>query len=396
MEQILPPESTPKYNTIIGFDETRKSVIRMKCANIECNQTLTRHKSLVTKHSVLTCSRACRKSSYVLEKIEEMNTIKGNINPFRTKEGQRKARDRVRDIYGVDNVFKSEEIKTKIKKTCKDRYGADNPMKSPVIQQKALTTRVERYGIENLTGAVVTSKAKATNLRKYGSEWFFASETGRMTRDNLKSRYGYCDEDVDKMFKSKGITIENLTNKYGCRDIANTVYSNWKEKCKHTEETFVQRYGPERGSSLYNEYRQKMAECRYTRRSKISDEFISSLNETLPSDMVGEAYFMDREYFIPFRDSNSDFHIYFVDYKYKNKIIEFYGDIWHGNPDKYSPEEVNPITKIKYKYILEKDIIRINNIKSMGFEVFIIWEAEYRKDKTYCINKAKRFILQDN
>jgi len=38
-----------------------------------------------------------------------------------------------------------------------------------------------------------------------------------------------------------------------------------------------------------------------------------------------------------------------------NTVYEFWGDFWHGNPHKFNPDEINPVTKTTYKYLHEKN-----------------------------------------
>ena len=38
-----------------------------------------------------------------------------------------------------------------------------------------------------------------------------------------------------------------------------------------------------------------------------------------------------------------------------NTIFEYHGDFWHGNPKKFPPNEVNPISSISYGEIIQKD-----------------------------------------
>ncbi len=72
-----------------------------------------------------------------------------------------------------------------------------------------------------------------------------------------------------------------------------------------------------------------------------------------------------------------------IDYKYRcdifipsmNLIIEADGDYWHGNPNKYSEEELTD----KQKLQKERDNIRTKQLLEKGYKVIRIWENDIKK-----------------
>jgi len=392
MVNIIPPEKTPKYNKILGTHETKKSWIKLSCANENCNNVCYKHWSLIDKYSVFSCSWKCKKSQCVKCKLATIATQKGNINPFKTKEGQEKAKKTIQEKYGVDNVFKSDIIKHKIKTTMVEKYGEDSPMKVPEIRQKAMITRLVKYGEENLTGVCPTIKTKQTNLDKYGNEWFFGSVQGYMSKQNLIENYNYSEEEVEEMFKRKGITIKNLTRKYGDKQIATEMYEKWKMACANTLENFIKRHGVLDGRAKYDEYNKKRQLQLKQPFSKISKECFNEICYNLTETNQQKCFYGKNEHVICVQDINKDLQVFFVDFKLDNKIIEFYGDFWHGNPDVFDGKEIHPIIQIPYFEITKKDEIRINLIKSLGYDIFIIWEQKYRNNKEQVIEEAIKFL----
>lgn len=84
----------------------------------------------------------------------------------------------------------------------------------------------------------------------------------------------------------------------------------------------------------------------------------------------------------------------FVDLN-KKKLIEFHGDMYHGNPKKYTAEDFpHPFRKdIKAKEMWEKDERKIGLANEKGFEVFIVWESEYRYgNKQAVIDNCLKFL----
>ena len=89
---------------------------------------------------------------------------------------------------------------------------------------------------------------------------------------------------------------------------------------------------------------------------------------------------------------------YIVDIAIDNKVIEVYGDFWHANPEIYSSDHIFPKIlgeNITSKIIWEKNAIRINNIILDGYDVLIIWERDWNKNKTEIINKINKFLSND-
>lgn len=62
-----------------------------------------------------------------------------------------------------------------------------------------------------------------------------------------------------------------------------------------------------------------------------------------------------------------------------NTIYEFYGDIWHGNPNKYNKDDFNPINKKTFGELYQNTIDRENIIKENGYNLITIWESEFNK-----------------
>lgn len=58
-----------------------------------------------------------------------------------------------------------------------------------------------------------------------------------------------------------------------------------------------------------------------------------------------------------------------------NLVIEADGDYWHGNPNKYSEEDLSE----KQKLQIERDNIRTKQLLEKGYKVIRIWENEIKK-----------------
>ena len=89
-------------------------------------------------------------------------------------------------------------------------------------------------------------------------------------------------------------------------------------------------------------------------------------------------------------------HYYAYDIVLDNKIIEYNGDYWHANPIKYSKDDSikYPNHKVKTaKEIWNYDKEKLNFAKTLGYDVLVIWESEYKSDKKSTLDKCKTFLM---
>jgi len=62
-----------------------------------------------------------------------------------------------------------------------------------------------------------------------------------------------------------------------------------------------------------------------------------------------------------------------------NTIYEFNGDFWHGNPNIYNPNNINPLTNSTFGYLYKKTLNKEKNLINKGYNIVSIWESEYKK-----------------
>ena len=92
------------------------------------------------------------------------------------------------------------------------------------------------------------------------------------------------------------------------------------------------------------------------------------------------------------------------DFTYKNKMIEFNGDLYHANPIKYSPDD-RPFTRIRalssrsdwtaenvWNFDAYKNRVAIEH----GYEMLVIWEYDAKHNLRDCLEKAKSYLLKDD
>lgn len=90
-----------------------------------------------------------------------------------------------------------------------------------------------------------------------------------------------------------------------------------------------------------------------------------------------------------------DLTYYMVDFVLGNKIIEFYGDYWHCNPNRYKPEDIVKFPRdisYKAKEIWQKDKKRKQELEQAGYSVLEIWEGDFKENPDKVIQQCKEFL----
>lgn len=75
-------------------------------------------------------------------------------------------------------------------------------------------------------------------------------------------------------------------------------------------------------------------------------------------------------------------------------IIEYNGDYWHANPNKYNKDFIIERSKQKAEDIWKRDEYRISKFKSIGYEVLVVWESEYKANPKETINIIRKRIKE--
>jgi very-short-patch-repair endonuclease len=73
-----------------------------------------------------------------------------------------------------------------------------------------------------------------------------------------------------------------------------------------------------------------------------------------------------------------------IDY---NVVIEFNGDYWHCNPEKYDKNFLNKKKNLYAWELWERDKLKKELAEKKGYKFFTIWEKDYNINKNNEINK---------
>jgi G:T-mismatch repair DNA endonuclease (very short patch repair protein) len=72
-------------------------------------------------------------------------------------------------------------------------------------------------------------------------------------------------------------------------------------------------------------------------------------------------------------------------------VFEYYGDVWHANPRTHDPDQYISLIKMTAKEKWDHDRKRNFFLRNLGYKVIIIWESEWKNERTKVFEKIKEY-----
>lgn len=194
-----------------------------------------------------------------------------------------------------------------------------------------------------------------------------------------------------KHYLNKGLTVVEAEQALKNRQQTFTL-----EKC-------VERHGADEGLRVWQERQaswqttlnsKPIEEIEAINRRKIYKSGVSKISKELFSHLDRDGarhYGRDKELCIHLPGNKTAF----IDFVFKHKAIEFFGTYWHADPRKYQPDSLIYASKKRVyeaQAIWKSDAERLQAIKDQGYDVLVIWEADYVADPAKTIQKCKNFL----
>ena len=231
------------------------------------------------------------------------------------------------------------------------------------------------------------TNSKEYHMEKFGKteeEWAQYNKNRSMTKENMISRYG----EVEGLAKWNEYTERQRytnTKEYYVEKFG----ENWEEELNKTNsakaitlENMILKYGEIEGKERYF----KSLDGRKNGYSLMASNFFNNLESLILKDFPNLS---DKIYFLP---KNKEYCIhtgdkaYFYDFvitKDINICVEFYGDVFHANPNIYKADD-KPIhfynKDITSQEIWVNDNIKNNKIIERKFILFVVWESYLKID----------------
>lgn len=234
-------------------------------------------------------------------------------------------------------------------------------------------------------------------VEKYGEEiglekWknYCKKQAETNTFEYKRKKYGMTKSDFRKYNASRSSTLNNFIKRHG----EELGQQKWDEYCKRqsytkSKEYIIQTYGEDEYKRIQNNRLRgsiiSINSQNFNDYSKISQDFFRELDDILGNKYKTYYKTKNDEYCI-----SAQYNFYFLDYYIKDlKVaIEFDGDYWHANPNKYNKDFIIEQSKETAEEVWQRDSDRCKILEEeFGIKTYVIWESEYYNGMT-----AKEFI----
>lgn len=221
----------------------------------------------------------------------------------------------------------------------------------------------------------------------------------------------YGDEKGIKLFKEKKVKEGKLHSPRSVEYWVNKGFSieESKNKVSECQNKFslvkcVEKYGEEEGKKIFTERQKKWQESLYKNGNLKSG--YSKVSQDLFFDLLKYYENVEELNYVMFAKKGGEFVLTSDDgfYRYdftdllNKKIIEYNGDNYHANPDTFIITDTpNPFRKnVTSEDIWKKDDVKLKLANKHKFDVLVIWDSEYKKDKEKVIEKCLKFLKNEN
>ena len=235
---------------------------------------------------------------------------------------------------------------------------------------------------------------------------------------NSKEYKGMTDEEFKRYNNSRAITLENMIKKYG-EEEGTRVFNEYREKqrYKKSKQRYIDEFGEEQGLKIFNEINKKKVQSlenfqrRYGKEeglkryrsyveghrkgfSDVASNLFEQIESLASTDKVSFLYLPKNSELL--LEKIGGFYKYDFCIPELKFIIEFNGDIFHGNPQLFSESDCpNPYDRtLTAKQMWLNDKEKIDLAKSKGFDVMVIWERDYRNNPENIVNSIIKTISE--
>ncbi len=218
------------------------------------------------------------------------------------------------------------------------------------------------------------------NIKEHISDFIKISIKDRVSDTTLKYYLdrGYDEEVANEMLsdRQRTFSLKKCVEKYGEYE----GYKRWLDRQEKWQRNLL-----ENGN----------IKCGY---SKVSQDLFFNIlkNYDYNKTDMSKIYFAtkNKEYFLSLKDKG--FFVYdYVDLN-SMKIIEYNGDLYHANPNYYNENDyTHPYYKENGPSALDmwnRDKMKIDIAVKNGFEVLVVWDSDYKRDKNKIIDECLNFL----
>lgn len=387
--------------------------------NPQCQRIIAKHQSIIDEINILIIDNIS-----ILEKLQllSMNLTTRKLckhcnNPFQFN----KYKDT--QYCSVACASKSIETQTKIINTSIEKYGTKRPQQNNDVKLKTTQTNLSKYGAHPSTLKETKLKYNNTCQNKFGYNWALQSPEIR-TKIKTSNLIKYGIDFYNNLEKQQTTTMEKYRVK--CIFQYPKFQKNAKEKkfIKYNDQhysnpikrknTNLIKYGVEHNSQqhiiplnliklnsfefLNKQINQNISPYEISKILGVSYSCIIKRLKKFNIKLPVTVYYSKiaifwlnsiankNTIFIQHAENIGEYRVpgtrYSVDgyCKELNTIYEFYGDVYHGNPNKFNSNDTPHPFKpdLTSEELYNKTMKRETELKSLGYKIITIWESEFK------------------
>ena len=384
--------------------------------------------------------------SYIWKHGEEEGKIKYE-NRMQNIKGKGSLEHYVKKYGNIDGPIKYKEKNSKLSvgfRNLESRFGTEMALqikkqhssKSINSLDNFITRHGKKEGLQKYEEYINKNKKSNSKCLEYWLAQGLSKESAKEAISLIQSRnlsffvkkYG---EDkglinYEKYCKSKGHGVENCIIRFG-KEQGKIVYDLWKENRMGmgSLDYYVKKLGVKEGTEQYEKIcklktlsEQKFIELYGDLGSKLYHEMVIKRTESIRSKASGPEielaemivnHFKNKN--VKYGENNFIIGLNIDDSKIlgvrcfkpdivvleDKVIVEFYGDIFHANPNKFDDlDKPNPWLDKTSLEIRNYDKLREEYFLSKGYKVFIVWESEWKANKELSFKKLLVQIEKGN
>ena len=234
------------------------------------------------------------------------------------------------------------------------------------------------------------------------------------TFEYKNKKYGMTKEEFDEYNKKRAVTKENLIERHGTekgsciwekyrerqaytnsKDYLGDRYEEVNQKKTHNIENYMKRYNLNRKEAIKK--LQKLFSHSSPFYSKDSQKLCWDIFNNLSDSEKEKTHFgeLNGEYSIFCEKKNGVYLYDFVCSELK-LCVEYHGDHYHGNPKIYTPSQTlrgRGQSKTKAYEVWKRDEEKNNVIREKrNYEVLVVWESDWKKNREEVLSKIMGVI----
>ena len=255
---------------------------------------------------------------------------------------------------------------TMTSKEYREKY-PDSPMTSESMRSLTGYTKfscIERHGEEE-------------GLRRWNE--YQQTQSISNTFEYKQEKYGWTREQFDDFNKSRSGTLELFVKRHG-EKLGLEKWDIYVESQRYTTtlEYFVKKYGIDEGTRRWTAFDLSRL---HNGGNSISDAEIGVYNTLCEKGIVLESQYKIKA---------NRWYVYDFAIPEKKILIEFNGDFWHMNPMKYIASDIQARTGRTASEVWENDREKKRVAEEFGYQIYVIWESDWKKRSDDIINEIKR------